>query len=72
MTEVIPHIHLVSKVILLELFLDMQSSSLAGVNACCMDVRLVLRDDQKRNGRKCGVKVVCFHFVNNLNTKTFP
>ena len=30
--------------------------------------RVVFRHDQKRNGRKCGVKMACFHFVD----KTFP
>ena len=33
---------------------------------------MVSRDDQKRNGRECCVKVACIHFVGDLNTKTFP
>jgi len=71
-TEVIPHINVVPKVFLLVLFLDIESSSLAGVSAHCINVRLFLRDDQKCNGRKCGVKVACFHPVNGLKYKNIP
>ena len=36
----------------------MVPSSPTDVNA-----RMFLKEDQKRNGRKCGVKVACIHFV---------
>ena len=65
--DLIPHIRLIPKVIPLNLFLDMVPSSPADVNARCVDVlACFFSDDQKRNGRKCGVDVACIHFVDEL------
>ena len=51
----------------------MVPSSPADANARCVDVlACFFRDDQKRNGRECCVKVACIHFVGELKYKTFP
>ena len=81
MRELVPHIDLIPKVIPLKLFLDMVPSSPADANARCVDVlACCLRDDQRRNGRKCCVKVAfgsfygnvfVFTFANKMNTSYF-
>ena len=70
MRDLIPHIGLIPKVIPLKLFLDMAPSSPADVNVGLPCI--YFRGDQKRNNRKCGVKVAVFILSTNLNTKTFP
>ena len=56
--EFIPHKGRIPKVIPLKLFLDMVPSSPADVSMRCVDVlACFFRDDQKRNGGTCGVKV---------------
>ena len=70
MRELIPHIGLIPKVIPLKLFLDITPSSPADVNARCVDVlACFFIDDQKRNGRRFGVKVACIHFVDEHKNK---
>ena len=68
MRELIPHIGLIPRIVLLKLFLDMVPSSPTDANARCVDAaHLFLRDDRKRNGRKCDVKEACIHFVDVLS-----
>ena len=64
--ELITHIGLIPKVIHLRLFLIMVPCSPVDVNERCLGVLVCFCDDQNRNGRKCGVKVVCIHFFDNL------
>ena len=48
----------------------MVPSSPADVNARCVDVlACFFGDDQKSNVRKCGVKVACIHFGDELKYK---
>ena len=70
MRDSVPHLGLIPKVIPLKLFLDMVPSSPADVSARCVDVlTCFFREDQKRNGRECFVKVACIHLYSKHTLK---